>query len=129
MNNVNNNVESKAIKFFDEKGFYIVLILCVLAVGIAAYVFLFAGNTAEEEIDLDSFVTQDQSVIPSSSYYQETYSGDEDITTMDVPDPVTDVNEPESVAVSSESVTTVKKTEEKPNTETTPKEKKPADED
>lgn len=39
---------SKAIKFLEEKGFYIILILCIAAVGVSGYV-LFFSNSAEEE--------------------------------------------------------------------------------
>lgn len=69
-NEKNNNGESRAAKFFDEKGFYIVLILCVLAIGIAGYVFLFASDSSEDVLDNDLTAVSDRgmSVLPSASY-------------------------------------------------------------
>jgi len=41
------NKESKAMRFFEEKGFYIVLSLCVIAIGTAAYVLFMAPSPSE----------------------------------------------------------------------------------
>lgn len=45
-----NGILTKIIDFVEAKGFYIVLILCALAVGVSGYVLLFSGGDKEEEI-------------------------------------------------------------------------------
>lgn len=104
-NEKNNNGESRAVKFFDEKGFYIVLILCVLAVGIAGYVFLFSESAEPEELVYDDPYEPDMSVLPSASYDDNPNDEKKDIAVMDVPEE----KEQETVAASSDSVTVAKK--------------------
>lgn len=41
-------------KFLEEKGFYIILFLCVAAIGIAGYVFFFADPTAVSPVSADA---------------------------------------------------------------------------
>ena len=41
-------------KFLEEKGFYIILFLCVAAIGIAGYVFFFADPTAAAPVSADA---------------------------------------------------------------------------
>ena len=37
------NGKNRAAVFFEEKGFYIILFLCIVAIGVAGYVFFFQG--------------------------------------------------------------------------------------
>ncbi len=62
---------SKVMKFFEEKGFYIVLFLCVVAIGTAVYV-LFLTPTLPTD---DTVMSYD---VPSNSYESEAVSGDAD---------------------------------------------------
>lgn len=108
MSKERNSGESSAAKFFDEKGFYIVLILCVLAVGIAGYVFFFAGSAEEDTVEYNDLTVMDdyeQSVIPS---YDELPAANEQMEDEKIT--VVDKLEDEPVVnVSSEAVETVKK--------------------
>jgi len=44
-----NGFLTKMIDFVEAKGFYIVLVLCALAIGVSGYVLLFSGGNEEEE--------------------------------------------------------------------------------
>ncbi len=63
--------QNKVLKFFEEKGFYIVLFLCVVAIGTAVYV-LFLTPTLPSEDTVMSFD------VPQDYYESEPVSGETD---------------------------------------------------
>ena len=46
---MNRKKPNRLVEFLNGKGFYIILILCVAAVGISGYVLFFSGNSQEDD--------------------------------------------------------------------------------
>ena len=78
--------KSGLVKFLEEKGFYIILFLCVIAIGISGYVLLFSGSETPEDQYLsdDSIYSDDYSDVYGSERgdgwpVDDTLSGDNDM--------------------------------------------------
>lgn len=48
----------RVLKFFEERGFYIILFLCIGAIGISGYVLFFEGNGSSSELDVNSHIEE-----------------------------------------------------------------------
>ncbi len=55
MNDNNNSFGSKFISFAEDKGFYIILMLCVVAIGISGYVLFVTPEATKGTIDVNDF--------------------------------------------------------------------------
>ena len=51
-------VTEKIVKFAENKGFYIILALCILAIGVSGYVLFFTGAEPAKEPDTSLFDTE-----------------------------------------------------------------------
>jgi len=88
-----NETGGKFARFFEEKGFYIILFLCVVAIGIAGYVFLIPSEdtTTNDMINRDTLTmnqpeTEDSLPLPVSG----TTPSDETETVDSEPEPESD---------------------------------------
>lgn len=67
MNNNKDGVLSKIASFAEDKGFYIILMLCVAAIGISGYVLFFAGDGGETDLgvlDLNPAISASEDNVP-----------------------------------------------------------------
>lgn len=68
MQNNNEPSENKSFrKFFQEKGFYIVLFLCICAVGISGYVFLKSAVSEKNSLNDPTLSVATDAVVPSEN--------------------------------------------------------------
>ena len=66
MQNNENRRNGAFAKFFQEKGYYIVLFLCVAAVGISGYIFVSGAISEKEELNGETLSTAAKAEIPES---------------------------------------------------------------
>ncbi len=98
------------VRFMETKGFYLVLGLCVIAVGVAGYLIFGQGDPAGNVVDPEDVLQEDELEIPGPSLKDDEEEnkpgdsdqqpGDEDVQTQqpEVPeDPDTPVNNPVKV--------------------------------
>lgn len=68
MQNNNEQSENKSFrKFFQEKGFYIVLFLCILAVGISGYVFVKSAVSEKNSLNDPTLSVATDAAVPSEN--------------------------------------------------------------
>lgn len=96
------------VRFMETKGFYLVLSLCVIAVGVAGYLIFGRGEPAGNVVDPEDVLQDEELEIPDPSLKDEeeqqgdsdAQQGDEDVQTQqpETPeDPDTSVNNPVEV--------------------------------
>ena len=62
---------NKIVNFFAEKGFYIILILCIAAIGISGYVLFFSDNSDDNDMlyvndpDLSNILSEGEDPAPT----------------------------------------------------------------
>lgn len=76
MQNNNEQSGSKSFrKFFQEKGYYIVLFLCILAVGISGYIFVSSAVSEKNSLSEETMSVATQATVPSGSAQTKPSSG------------------------------------------------------
>lgn len=75
MQNNNEHSGSRSFrKFFQEKGYYIVLFLCILAVGISGYIFVSSAVSEKNSLNEETLSVATNATVPSASAQQKSSS-------------------------------------------------------
>ncbi len=78
-----NQKKSGIVQFFKNKGFYLVLVVCVIAAAVSSYL---AIETLVEQFTSDAPITFDNSTIDNFGFEQEAAAPDFDVPLTEIPD-------------------------------------------